>query len=660
MENKSFPPAELGYLRVAAVSPELRVADVTFNTGRIVEALDEAARRGCRLAVFPELCITGYTCGDLFYQSLLLERAREALGEIAAASAVNGIAAAVGLPVAVDGRLYNCAALVGGGHVRGLVPKTFLPNTNEFYEERWFTSARECPRQAIDLGGEEVPFGADLLFEAEDLRGCRLGIEMCEDLWAINPPSGEMAMAGATLLLNLSAGDELLGKIAYRRALVCQQSARCLAAYLYAGAGPGESTTDMVFPGHSLIVEYGTPLAETERFQFTTQMAVADVDLQRLAHERLKNSTFSATCPSRAYRVIKFGLPPSLQAGPDDRLLRPLSRTPFVPADPAERAAHCREIFSIQSTGLARRLRHTGCRKVTLGISGGLDSTLALLVAVKAFDILGLERSGVVAVSMPGFGTTARTRSNAERLAELVGVSLRRIPIHDVVRQHFKDIGHDEAVHDVVYENAQARERTQILMDLANEIGALEVGTGDLSELALGWSTYSGDQISMYHVNAGVPKTLVRYMVEWVAESEVGGEAAQVLRDICATPITPELLPPDGKGALEQKTEATIGPFVLHDFFLFQTVRYLFPPRKVFFLARQAFGDEYPPEEILRWMKVFYQRFFSQQFKRSAMPDGPKVGSVALSPRGDWRMPSDASAALWLQEVEELARGDRA
>lgn len=654
MADETFPPASLGFVRVAAISPELRVADVRFNTAQIVEALGAAAARGARLALFPELCITGYSCADLFDQTLLREAARSALLEVAGATARLGIAAVVGLPFAVQGRLYNCAALAAEGRVLGLVPKSFLPNSNEYYEGRWFTPAERCGVQAVELAGAEVPFGAGLLFSADNLPGCTIGIEICEDLWSVSPPSEDMALAGATVLLNPSAGDELLGKVDYRRALVCQQSGRCLAAYLYAGAGPGESTTDVVYSGHSLIAENSTLLAETERFQFSTQLAVADLDVQRLAHERLRSSSFSAACPRQAHRVVHFHLPQPSAQGAEPRLLRPLSQTPFVPADPAQRARHAREIFHIQSTGLAKRLRHTGLSSVTLGISGGLDSTLALLVCVRAFDILGLDRRGIVAITMPGFGTTERTRSNAERLAGFLGVTLRRIPIVDAVRQHFRDIGHDEAVHDLVYENAQARERTQILMDVANQIGGLVVGTGDLSELALGWATYNGDHMSMYHVNAGVPKTLVRYLVEWAAESEFTGEAAEVLRDICATPITPELLPPDGNGALQQRTEAAIGPYALHDFFLHYTVRFGFSPRKVFFLARQAFAGLHEPADILRWMAVFYRRFFSQQFKRSAMPDGPKVGSVALSPRGDWRMPSDASSALWVQELEEL------
>jgi NAD+ synthase (glutamine-hydrolysing) len=648
---------DFGFARVAVVSPELRVADVQFNADKLIEAMSAAAERGARLALFPELCITAYSCGDLFFQPLLLRDALAAVGRLAEAADRAGLAAVVGLPLAVEGKLFNVAALLAGGRIVGLAPKSFLPSTGEFYEERWFTPAARCKAQPVRIGDAEAPFGPDLIFAAENMPGFVLGIEICEDLWAISPPSGDMAQAGATVLLNGSASNELLGKVEYRRDLVRQQSARSLAAYLYAGAGPGESTTDLVWAGHSMIAENGAILAETERFKFSTQMAVADVDVQRLLGERLRSNTYSAAQPVRAYRRVAFELPEPAAGAAQPALIRPLlTRMPFVPADPARRAEHCREIFNIQATGLAKRLLHTGSKVVTIGLSGGLDSTLALLVTARAFDLAGLPRAGIHAITMPGFGTTPRTRGNAEKLAEHLGVGFRTIPITDAVRQHFKDIGHDENLHDVTYENAQARERTQILMDVANKIGGFVVGTGDLSELALGWATYNGDHMSMYHVCAGVPKTLVRYLVDWAAEEEFRGEAASVLRDISATPITPELLPLGKEGALEQKTEDTIGPYELHDFFLYNAIRYGFPPAKVFFLARQAFGGDYAPETILKWLRVFYRRFFSQQFKRSAMPDGPKVGSVALSPRGDWRMPSDASAASWLAEVDALAK----
>jgi NAD+ synthase (glutamine-hydrolysing) len=647
----------LGFVRVAVVTPELRVADVGFNTQATIAALREAAGRGCRLALFPELGLTAYSAADLLYQPTLLASARAALEPIAEAAQRADIAVVVGLPIELTGKLFNCAAFIAEGRVQGIVPKTFLPSTNEFYEERWFTPAFLAPVASIDWQGAPTPFGRDLLFAANNFDGLVIGVEICEDLWAVNPPSGDMALAGATILLNGSASNELLGKVSYRRDLVRQQSARCLAAYLYAGAGANESTTDTVWAGHCLIAENGALLAETERFHFDTQLAVADVDVQRLVAERLKNNTFSATPAPRPFRTIRFAMPGAQCASQATEFIRPqLSRTPFVPADPEKRAEHCEEIFNIQATALARRLRHTASQRVVIALSGGLDSTLAFLVTAKAFDRLRLAREGIIAITMPGFGTTSRTRGNAEKLAEAVGATFRTIPIADAVRQHFRDIGHDENVHDITYENSQARERTQIAMDIANEVGGIVIGTGDLSELALGWATYNGDHMSMYHVNAGVPKTLVRYLVSWAADAEFSGDASAVLRDIVATPISPELLPLGQGGALEQKTEDTIGPYELHDFFLYHVVRLLCPPAKVFALARQAFAGEHPPEVILQWLGVFYRRFFSQQFKRSAMPDGPKVGSVALSPRGDWRMPSDASAALWLAEVEELKR----
>lgn len=653
-------PFDLGFVRAAVVSPELRVADVDFNVAAMEQAMHRAREAGASLILFPELGVTGYSCADLFYQSLLLAKARAALSILANAAGDAHVAAVVDLPLLQDGKIYNCAAFLGDGQVLGITPKTYLPTTQEYYEERWFTSSRNALFDTVEIDGQRVPFGADLLFRARNLPGCVIGIEICEDLWAINPPSSDKALGGATILLNPSASDETLGKYRYRTDLVTHQSGRCLAAYLYAGASPNESTTDIIFAGHSLIAEYGILLAETERFRFDTQIATADIDVERLINERTKNTSFSSQLPTRKYRTLDFTLSAherdaiSAHGSAPYSLLRPLSRTPFVPTEASLRAEHCREIFDLQAVGLAKRLKHTGVKSVTLGLSGGLDSTLALLVTIKAFDLLGLARQGIHTISMPGFGTTARTKSNAEQLAAQLGVSFRTIPITAAVRQHFRDIGHDENTHDVTYENAQARERTQILMDLANETGGLVVGTGDLSELALGWATYNGDQMSMYHVNAGVPKTLVRYLVEWCAESEFQGEPAKILHDVIATPITPELLPLDTEGAQAQETESTIGPFVLHDFFLFYMVRHQFSPRKIFFLAQQAFVGTYDAPTILQWLGVFYKRFFAQQYKRSAMPDGPKVGSVALSPRGDWRMPSDASAALWLAQVQEL------
>ena len=642
---------ELGMIRVAAVSPALKVADVAFNLAAIEEATLQAADQGVQLLVFPELAMTGYSCGDLFYQQSLLEKVREGLTTLTALSEQTGMILIVGAPVRQSGRLFNAAVVMSHGRICGVVPKTFLPNTQEFYEERWFSSAFDLVDDQLAWLDEAPPFGTDLLFDVDGMPDCLFGIEICEDAWVANPPSGAMAAAGATLLINLSASPEILGKNTYRRALVESQSARCLSAYLYASAGPGESSTDLVFSGHSLVAEYGQILAETERFQFASQMAVADIDVQRLVHERLRNNSYAASMTDQDFLLV----PVEVTERQADDLLRPLAKTPFVPIDLAERQGRCEEIFAIQTTGLMKRLMHTGSQKVVLGISGGLDSTLALLVTVKAFDRLKWSRNDILAVTMPGFGTTARTKGNAETLAAELGVDLRMISIDAAVHQHFADIGQNPDNHDITYENSQARERTQILMDLANQVGGLVVGTGDLSELALGWATYNGDHMSMYGVNASVPKTLVRYLIEWCAEAEFSGKTAEVLHDVCATPVSPELLPPGEDGAISQKTEDHVGPFELHDFFLFQVVRNQFAPRKILDLACRAFAEDYSQAEILKWLKLFYSRFFAQQFKRSCLPDGPKVGSVSLSPRGDWRMPSDASANLWLEELDQIA-----
>ncbi|PNU20050.1 NAD(+) synthase [Geothermobacter hydrogeniphilus] len=647
----SYSLRKLGLVRVAVGTPELRVADIDFNLRQIVGLAGQAAERKAQVLLLPELCLTGYSCADLFYQPLLQEKALQALQELARLSAEHSLVLVAGLPLALDGRLFNCAALIASGRVHGLVPKTFLPNTAEFYEQRWFSSARELTSDTFCLDGERIPVGTDLLFAAEGFPACCIGLEVCEDLWAVEPPSGRLAVSGATLLLNPSASPEVLGKRDYRRQLVCSQSARCLAAYAYASAGPGESSTDLVYAGHSLIAENGLQLAETERFSFDSQLACADVDLERLVLERQRNASF-ADSPATASRRIPF----VLKDVRTKNFARPIPPRPFVPEGDHERDVRCEEIFAIQTTGLARRLRHTGSSRVVIGISGGLDSTLALLVAVRAFDRLGLDRRGIQAITMPGFGTTVRTRGNAEKLADLLGVSLQVIGIDAAVRQHFADIGQDEKNHDITYENSQARERTQILMDVANQLGGLVIGTGDLSELALGWCTYNGDHMSMYAVNVGVPKTLVRYLVDWCAETGFSGEARAVLHDIGATPVSPELLPPDENGEIGQKTEETVGPYELHDFFLYHAVRLHYPPAKILAFAGQAFG-RYESKVILDWLQVFYRRFFSQQFKRSCLPDGPKVGSVVLSPRGDWRMPSDAAVCLWLKELEALEQG---
>jgi len=641
---------EFGYLRVAVAAPELRVGDPAFNAERTVEALAGLAEEGCELAVFPELGLTGYTCGDLFYQTALREAAVSALLEVARATREHALAAVVGLPLEIDGRLFNCAAFVAGGCVHGIVPKSFLPTTQEYYEERWFSRAETLTADEIELEGEYVPVGTDLIFEIAGRPNCRIGIEICEDLWAVEPLSGPLALAGATVIVNPSAGDELLGKAAYRHELVKQQSARCLAAYAYAGAGPGESSTDMVFSGHGLLAECGQVLAETQRFEFSTHVATADFDLERITHERLCNSSFSAASAG-GFRRIRVKLGDGRDPG---ALRRAVPARPFVPGDTGERAAHCREIFAIQSTALARRVRHTGVRTLVLGLSGGLDSTLAALVCVKALEKLGCKPSDLLAIGLPGPGSSERTQKNAAALATALGATSRTISISDAVTAHLRDIGHAEGLHDITFENAQARERTQILMDVANQAGGIVVGTGDLSETALGWCTYNADHMSMYHVNVGVPKTLVRHLVEWCAAEEFDEPTRSLLLDIAATPISPELLPLAADASLAQKTEDTVGPYELHDFFLFQMVRNGFRPAKILALAEIAFAGAYTRGELLRWLEVFYARFFAQQFKRSAMPDGPKVGTVALSPRADWRMPSDACATVWLAEIADL------
>jgi NAD+ synthase (glutamine-hydrolysing) len=637
-----------GLVRVAVVSPEHKVADTEFNLQSIENVMSELAEEGVQIVVFPELCICGYTCADLFYQEKLHSESIFALTKIASKSGTLNLTAVVGLPVVLDGRIYNCAALVSNGDVLGIVPKSYLPTTKEYYEERWFTSGIGIGNKNIRISEKEIPFGTDLLFRAGNYPDCVLGVELCEDLWTIQPPSGEMAIAGATLIANLSASNELLGKVEYRRELVRQQSARCLAAYLYAGAGPGESTTDTVFAGHSLIGENGSILTETERFQFDSQIAIADIDLHLIKNERLVNSCYSSASTKNKYRVIDFEIAEStIELTSLSDLKRNIPRHPFVPFEKQERVKHCEEIFSIQSTALAKRLRHTGIEKIVIGVSGGLDSTLALLVAIRAFDLLKLSRKDIVAVMMPGFGSSVRTRNNSENLADLLNISKKIIPIEASVLLHFEDIGHDRQQYDVTYENSQARERTQILMDLANKHGALVLGTGDLSELALGWCTFNGDHMSMYHVNAGVPKTLVRSLIEWCAEEYFEESISSILIDICNTPITPELLPLEN-GKISQLTEDAIGPYELHDFFLFNCVRRQYSPEKIKMLANLVFSDTYAPDEVQKYLNIFYKRFFSQQFKRSSMPDGPKVGTVALSPRADWRMPSDALPNIWL------------
>ncbi len=643
--------SSLGYLRIAVVSPQMQVADVEGNRQKICAAIDECTAQNAQLIVFPELCVTGYTCADLFYQPLLLEAASEAVFKLAAYSAHRKVAIAIGAPLLIFGKLYNCAIFIAHGSILGIIPKTYLPNTQEFYEQRWFSSEYDRTTAEILWHGHIVPFGKDLLFRSELVPDCIIGIELCEDLWVPHPPSSDMALQGATVLLNLSASNEVLGKLEYRRLLVQSQSGRCIAAYAYASAGPGESSTDVVFSGHSMIAENGMILAQTQRFEFSTQIAIADIDIQRLVVERMKNRTFSqSSAHGGDLRLIPF----QTTEVTTEKLLRVVRTRPFVPIQMEERTQKCQEIFSIQTTALAKRMMAIGCTKAVLGISGGLDSTLALLVTIKAFQKLQLDLKGIYAITMPGFGTTQHTKNNAEELPELLGVDLRIIPIQPSIMQHFQDINHHADVHDITYENAQARERTQILMDFANEVGGIVIGTGDLSELALGWCTYNGDHISMYAVNIGIPKTLVSYLIQWCAECEFTSPVSDILHDICATPASPELLPLNADGTTNQITEQTLGPYILHDFFLYYAIRFEYPPRKIYFLACQTFSELYTPKEILQYLKVFYRRFFGNQFKRSCLPDGPKVGTVALSPRGDWRMPSDAVANVWLADLQKI------
>ena len=633
-----------GFIKVAASTPEIRVADVDHNKKLICEGVDQAWKEGVQLLVYPELCLTGYTCGDLFWQEELLEKARQGLREIVMHSLGKKMLIFVGLPWEMNGKLYNVAAAVSDGELLGLVPKRYLPAYSEFYEERNFTPGKEeITRVMVD--GKEIPFGSRILFSCPEVRGLSVAAELCEDLWTPEPPSIGHAMAGATVIVNLSASDETTGKSIYRRNLISGQSARLLCGYIYASAGEGESTTDLVFGGHNVISENGVILAESRLFENST--IVTELDIQRLRADRRKQTTFSVK-GKETYEEVLFHLEEK-----ETELTRFVDPAPFVPSDEHQMEQRCEEIFHIQAMGLKKRLKHTGCRNVTVGISGGLDSTLALLVTAKAFDLLCIDRSSITAVTMPCFGTTDRTYQNACELTRRLGASLKEVDIKKAVRQHFEDIGHSEEDHDVTYENCQARERTQVLMDIANQSGGMVIGTGDMSELALGWATYNGDHMSMYGVNASVPKTLVRHLVRYYADTCEDERLKAVLLDILDTPVSPELLPPkDGK--IAQKTEDLVGPYELHDFFLYYILRFGFRPAKIYRLALNAFAGVYEKEVILKWLKTFYWRFFSQQFKRSCLPDGPKVGTVAVSPRGDLRMPSDASAAIWLAELEEL------
>ncbi len=636
-----------GFIKVAAATPSIRVADCAYNAQQTIALMKEAASQGVKVLAFPELGLTGYTCADLFLQPVLLDGAEKALAQVVEASEDLDLFLAVSLPVRQNNKLYNCAVAICKGEILGVVPKVNIPNYTEFYEARWFTSGDKVD-SVVTLCGQEVSICKGQLFRCTEVPELCIGMEICEDLWVPAPPSNDLCAAGATLILNLSASDEIVCKDSYRRNLVTGQSGRLVCGYVYADAGEGESSTDLVYAGHSLIAENGSLLAER---RFETGLTVSEIDVQRLTFERQRMSTYPAGIED-FMEETEFSLEKT-----KTQLTRYIAPNPFVPADRYDRDARCQEIFTLVSLGLRKRLEHTHAKTAVIGLSGGLDSTLALLITHNAMKLLGRPATDIICVTMPCFGTTDRTRDNATMLAECLGTSFQRVDIGEAVMQHFKDIGHDPADHSVTYENCQARERTQVLMDIANKTGGLVIGTGDLSEMALGWSTYNGDHMSMYAVNCSIPKTLVRHLTRYVSElnRDAAPKLSAVLDDILDTPVSPELLPPEENGQIAQKTEDLVGPYELHDFFLYYGIRWAFPPKKVLRLAKYAFEGVYKKKFILKWEKNFYHRFFAQQFKRSCIPDGPKVGSVTLSPRGDWRMPSDAVAALWMKELEELS-----
>jgi len=631
-----------GFVKVAAATPDIRVADVEFNTQNIINVMEEAQKNGAKILVFPELCVTGYTCSDLFDHSVLLKASRKALLEIAENTSDKDMLVFVGAPLEVNGKLYNVAAAMNQGEILGFTTKTFLPNYGEFYEMRQFTPGPQTVRE-ITFEGKKIPFGPQILFQAKGMEELVVAAEICEDVWSPVPPSIQAALEGATVIVNCSASDETIGKDTYRRALISGQSARLISGYIYANAGEGESTTDLVFGGHNIIAENGTVLKESSRY--VNEIIYSEIDLQRITGERRKNTTFQPLDEETLVRV------PFTVEETKTFLTRTFPKKPFVPSDEQTRAQRCEEILTIQAMGLKKRLAHTNARTAVVGISGGLDSTLALLVTARAFDMLGRDKKDIIAVTMPCFGTTDRTYQNACEMSKKVGATLIEVPIADAVNVHFRDIGHDPEDHSVTYENCQARERTQVLMDIANKTWGMVIGTGDLSELALGWATYNGDHMSMYGVNASVPKTLVRHLVKYAADDTKDEALKNVLYDVLDTPVSPELLPPKD-GDIAQKTEDLVGPYELHDFFLYFMLRFGYEPSKIFRIACMTFDGEYDKETIFKWLETFCRRFFSQQFKRSCLPDGPKVGTVALSPRGDWRMPSDACVAVWMRDLE--------
>ncbi|VUX10633.1 Glutamine-dependent NAD(+) synthetase [[Ruminococcus] torques] len=631
-----------GFVKVAAATPDIRVADVEFNTQNIINTMEEAQKNGAKILVFPELCVTGYTCSDLFDHSVLLKASRKALLEIAENTNDKDMLVFIGAPLEVNGKLYNVAAAMNQGEIIGFTTKTFLPNYGEFYEMRQFTPGPQTVRE-ITFEGKKIPFGPQILFQAEGMKELVVAAEICEDVWSPVPPSIQAALEGATVIVNCSASDETIGKDTYRRALISGQSARLISGYIYANAGEGESTTDLVFGGHNIIAENGTVLKESSRY--VNEIIYSELDLQRITGERRKNTTFQPLDEETLVRV------PFTVEETKTFLTRTFPKKPFVPSDEQTRAQRCEEILTIQAMGLKKRLAHTNARTAVVGISGGLDSTLALLVTARAFDMLGRDKKDIIAVTMPCFGTTDRTYQNACEMSKKVGATLIEVPIADAVNVHFRDIGHDPEDHSVTYENCQARERTQVLMDIANKTWGMVIGTGDLSELALGWATYNGDHMSMYGVNASVPKTLVRHLVKYAADDTKDEALKNILYDVLDTPVSPELLPPKD-GDIAQKTEDLVGPYELHDFFLYFMLRFGYEPSKIFRIACMTFDGEYDKETIFKWLETFCRRFFSQQFKRSCLPDGPKVGTVALSPRGDWRMPSDACVAVWMRDLE--------
>ncbi len=658
---------KIGLVRAAAVTPVLRVANPEFNTEEIMKCMEEADQNGAGIILFPELCISAYSCGDLFYQDFLYSKSMEGLKKITEATAKLSAVVVVGFHFRMENNLFNCAALIQSGKIKGIIPKMFLPNYKEFYEARWFAPGLRISDQikSVRLFGYDIPFG-HLIFTDEE-NDFKLGVEICEDLWVPVSPGAFLALNGAHIILNPSASNETVAKSDYRRNLVDMESAKNICGYVYASSGVHESTTDLVFGGHNIIAENGINLAESTLFERGSSILYGDIDYDRLKFERTYSQNFegSTAAFNNNTEYTRVNLSPiRVLNGNKDTLKRTYQKNPFVPSDPATVDQRCKEIFSIQSAGLAKRMEHTRTKKVVIGISGGLDSTLALLVCAETFKLIGKDPKNIIAVTMPGFGTTGKTYNNAQTIMKLLGADMREIPIREAVLQHFSDIMHDSNQHDVTYENSQARERTQILMDIANKESGLVVGTGDLSEVALGWSTYNGDHMSMYGVNGSVPKTLVRFVIKWVMDHRLSGSNEEkefslnnellrlTLQDIMDTPISPELLPPDAAGEIAQKTEDTVGPYILHDFFLYYTIRFGMPPKKLLYIAKITFADEYSEEFIKKWLTVFYRRFFSQQFKRSCIPDGPKVGSVSLSPRGDWRMPSDADPSVWLKELE--------